>query len=435
MTVSRATLIARAALRLGGHSGTLSFTSGVSTRAVLAGLVGTSDDDSMYVGWHLFMLDATNETDRERTVTEWDASTGTAGWEVARSDTVSTSETYVLVPDYSLDEFRQALNLALRESKRSYAYTLPLVPGITRYDLSALSWLEGSDDIDSVWVGQSPNLLHNEDFTLWQNGSALAPDGWTLAGSDAAVARVATGIHSPYAARVTRATADATLYQSVPAALVQYLTRSANAPLPLISFGAWVTSSTASIARVGVYNGSTTTWASYHTGNGVPQFLSSTYQMTAADTALRLVLSVNTSAGAADFHRGVLCPLASIPDQLKDRGSGAYLADAAYAAPRNVGGLPVIDLASSYGYGQIIVHSRRQFPEMTADTDVVEDQYADALQAGLLRWLLDAMKPNQDRTRLDRIRGEEAAKWTRANKKFISKPVEEAPRRVTVMGA
>lgn len=435
MTTTRATLIARAAARLGGHSGTLSFTALVSTRAILAGQVGTSNDDSKYVGWQLFMLDAATEADRERTVTAWQADIGAATWEVARTDTTSTSETYILVPDYSLDEFRAALNLALRESKRTYEYRIPLTPGRDRYTLAALSWLEGADDIDSVWMGASPNMLHNEDFSFWQNGSALAPDGWTLAGAGAAVARAGTGIRSPYAATVTRASADATLYQDVPSSHVQYLCRSANAPLPTVSFGAWVTSSTASIARVGVYNGTSTTWSSYHTGNGVPQFLESTYQLTATDTAIRLVCSVNTSAGAGSFHSTVLCALAALPDQLQDRGSEAYYSDEVAYHARNLGSVPVIDIGSAMGYGQLIVHSRRQFPEMSADTDSVEEQYADLLQAGLLRELLDAHKPNQDRERLDKLRGEEAAKWTRANKKVISKPVPRAVRQVSVMGA
>ena len=432
MTVTRATLIARAAERLGGHSGNIA--SGSATTAVLTGLAGVTNDDSMYVGWHLFMFEAATEADRERVVTTWAASTGTATF-ATRADTTFTSETYCLVPDYSLDEFRQALNLALRQSKRTYRYVLPTIPGVTNYGLSALSWLEGSDDIDAVWTGSSPNMLHNEDFSFWQNGSALAPDGWTLAGSGATIARSATGIRSPYSASVTRASADATLYQDVPLSLVQFLCRSTSAPLPLVSSGAWVTSTTASIARVGVYNGSATSWSSYYTlTSGVPVFLESTYQTTATDTALRLVLSVDTTAGTASFHSAVLARV-SMPDVLKDGGSDAYYSREIYATPRNVGGVPVVDVPQGTGQGQLITFSRRQFPEMTADTDVVEDQYADALQAGLLRWLLDSMKPNQDRTRLDRIRGEEAAKWTRAVKKFTSKPVAGKPYRVTVMGA
>lgn len=444
MTVSRAQLIARAAARLGGHSGTLSFTAGVSNRAILAGQVGTSNDDSKYDGWQLFMLDAATEADRERTVTSWQSNAGIAGWDIARADTTSTSENYILVPDYSLDEFRAALNLALKESKRTYRSVLPLTPDTRRYTLSTFTWLEGADDIDGVWVSDSPNMLHNEDFNLWQNGSALAPDGWTLAGSGATVLQSATGIRSPYSAQVTRASADATLYQDLPLSLVQYLARASNAPLPIVSFGAWATSSTASIARVGVYNGTSTTWSSYHTGNGVPQFLSSSYQTTASITALRLVCSVDTTNGAASFHFGALCPTGStFPSQLQDHGSDAYFAHETYAVPRNEGGWPVVELAHAGGYGQLIIYSRRPYAAMTVlpaaldtigDTEVVHDSDADTILSGLLRYLLDAEKPNQDRTRLDRLRGEEAAKWTRALKKKTDRPVPDAPRTVLVGG-
>jgi hypothetical protein len=433
VTVSRAELIRRAAIRLGGRVGNIA--SGQETAAVLTGLIDNSNDDGMYVQWHLFMLDAATEADRERTVTNWNASSGIASWETVRSDTTYTSETYILVPDYALDEFRRALNLALRQSKRTYRYVLPLVNGIAHYNLDRLTWLEGADDVDAAWIGTSPNMLHNEDFEFWQNGSALAPDGWTLAGTGATVARASTGIRSPYAVTVTRASNDATLYQEVPLPLVQYFTRSSNAPLPSVSFGAWVTSSTASIARVGVYNGTSTEWTSYHTGNGVPQYLTSTYQTTATDTALRLVLGVDTTNGSASFHEAHLTDQSAIPQQLSDRGSKAYVEYEAQAQVRNVGGVPTIELPYPQGNGQLIVYSRRPFPEMSADTDVVEDQYADALQAGMLRYLTDAMKPNQDRARIDQVRREEAPKWARANKKFISKPVSTPPTQVRVGGA
>jgi hypothetical protein len=225
------------------------------------------------------------------------------------------------------------------------------------------------------------------------------------------------------------------LYQDMPLVLVQHLVRSANAPLPIVSFGAWVTSSTASIARVGVYNGSSTTWSSYHTGNGVPQFLESTYQTAAADTALRFVCSVDTTNGAGSFHAAILDSRHDISQQLKDRGSKAYHEYPAKVVRRNVGGVPVVELGHDHGYGQLIIHSRRAFPEMTADTDVVEDQYADMLVAGMLRWLTDAQKPSEDRTRLDRIRAEEGAKWARALKKNISKPVQPPVGQVRVGGA
>lgn len=432
MTVARSEIIRRAALRLGGHSGTATSTSGVGTAAALSGLIDTTGDDSRYVGWHLFFPDAASEADRERVITDWNDSQGVATFK-ARSDTTWTSETYILSPDYTLDEYRQALNKALRESKRSYRYVMPVIPGIDRYRLADLTWLEGADDIDAVWGSDSPNMLHNEDFELWQNGSDSAPDGWTLAGTGASVARASTGVHSPYSAVVTRASSDATLYQGIPPALVQYLVRSTSAPLPVISFGARVTASTASIARVGIYNGSSTTWSSYHTGNGVPQFLESTYQTTSSDTALRFVCSVDTSAGSASFQLACMVQANDLPSELADRGSIAYSEHDMNSRVRNMGGVPVLDIPR-HASGQIIIYSRREFPAMSADTDVVEDQYATMLEHGLVRYLSDSMKPNQNRERLDRIRGESAALWSRALTKNITKPVPEPIYRVRVGG-
>ena len=434
MTVTRAELIKRGVRRFGGYSGSIS--SGTSTAAMLSGLIDTLGDDSALAGNRLFMFEAATEADRERTITRWDDSIGMAHFEKARSDTTYTSETFAVVRDYSLTQWRNAVNKALTASKRSYRYVLPLVHGVDVYSMDRLTWLEGADDIDEVLLCQSPNMLHNDEFEYWQNGSALAPDGWTLAGSGASVARASTGIASPYAATVTRASADATLYQDVPPSLVQYLTRSTSAPLPVVAFGAWVTSSTASIARVGVYNGSSTTWSSYYTlTSGVPVFLSSTYQTTATDTALRLVLSVDTSAGAATFHRAIMIADSTIPTQLKDRGSYSYHEEIAHAVKRNQGGLPVVELASPYAPGQLVIVSRRPFAEMSADTDTVEDQYADMLEEGMVRWITDAHAPNQDRERIDRIRGEAAAKWSRALKKNVSKPVQPPSTQVRISGA
>jgi hypothetical protein len=380
------------------------------------------------------MLDAATEADRERMVEQWAAPTGTATWDDdnTRSDTTYTAETYILTPDYSLDEYRQAINLALRQSKRTYRYVLPLTPNIDAYHLTGMTWLEGAGDIADVAYSSSPNMLHNEDFEFWQQGSALAPDGWTLAGSGATVARAA-GFRSPYAATVTRASADATLYQETPLSLLHYLVRSTSAPLPLVSAGAWVTSATADIARIGVYNGSTTTWSTYHTGSGVPQFLEASYQTAATDTALRLVLSVDTTNGAGTFNFAGLVQQPAFPDLLRDRGSKAYDESPAWHTLQNTGSVPAIGLYQ-YRAGQLVVTSRRGFAELSLDTDVVEDQYADTILAGALRFLTDAVPPNVPRERYDRVRGEEAAKWTRALEKNTSNPVAQPISRVSVGG-
>jgi hypothetical protein len=283
-------------------------------------------------------------------------------------------------------------------------------------------------------------MLHNEDFAYWPGvnpavNTSAVPDGWTKAGASATYDRVA-GLRSSFAVTITRVNADATLYQSVPKSLLQYLTRSVSAPLPVVSAGCWVVSSTASIARIGIYNGSTTKWTSYHTGNGVPQYLTTTYQTTAADTDLRIVCSVDTTNGAGTFHAAALVPDTSIADPMKDGGSQRYRSQYMPDAVRNQGGWPVVDLGQAPNrYGQLIVWSRRPFPDMTADTDVVDDQYARCLENGLLKFLLEANKPNQDRTRLDREMQVAADRWTRMSENLIDKPLQEIVARTEVIGA
>lgn len=436
MTISRIELITRALRRIGAQTGAIS--SGTGTTAVLSGLIGTTGDDNAYKADRLMMLEAANETDKERLITTWADSTGTATF-ATRTDTTYTSENYILVPreDYTLLECRNALLKALRFTRRMYRQVIPLVPNLNIYPLSQCAWIEGAGDVLGAFVTYSPNMLHNEDMALWQNGASLAPDGWTLAGSGATVARSATGIRSNYAATVTRVTNDATLYQSLSPQLVQWLTRRQGVVFTPIQAGAWVVTSTAAVARVGIYNGSTTTWSSYASGtSGLPQWLSVSYTPTATDTDCRLVYSVDTTDAAATFHAGVLMQGSTLPQQLKDEGSQSYPELDSFMTRRNVGGWPAIELpAYPAQFGQLIVYTLRPFPDMTADTDVVDDQYGRVLVAGLVRFLVEASKPNQDRSRLDQVMKEEAAVWTREMTKLISLPVVPSPQQALVQGA
>lgn len=435
MSTTRATLIQRAARRIGGRTGTIA--SGTATTAVLNGLINTTGDDGTFKADRLMLLEAATEADKERLITAWTDLTGTATF-ATRADTIYTGETYILSKreDYSLAEYRSALSKALTYTRRSYRYVLPITPNLTLAPLLGMDWLEGAGDIDAVFLNESPIWLHNEDFALWQNGSALAPDGWTLAGSGAAVARTTTGFRSAYGVTVTRATNNATLYQSIPPQLVQWLTRRQAVNFIPIQAWAWGTSSTANIGRVGIYNGSTTTWSSYHTGNGVPQCLTVSYTPTATDTDFRVVLSTDTTDGAVTWNAAGLMQANSLPYSAKDQGSQGYLEREIQFAPRNMGGIPAIEIPyATPGFGQLAIYSRRPFADMTLDTDTCEDEFARVLEAGLLRWLLDANKPDQDRARLDRVMKEEAALWVRFLQNATDKPVQRPLQQAQIVGA
>lgn len=437
MSTAQAVIISRAAQRIGARVGTIR--DGSLTTAQLTGLVGTTGDDSAFAGDRIMFLEAQEpETDDERLITAWADATGTATFAARQDDALD--ELFALVPreDYTLAEYRTALADAVRYSRISYRYALPITPNLSTYPLADLTWLEGAADIDRVWQSYSPIMLHNEDFGLWQD-PALAPDGWTLAGTSATVARVSGGIRSPYAARVTRSSYDATLYQSIPTSLLQYLTRSQGiARLPW-RIGAWVTCSTASRARVGLYNGSTTAWSGYHTGSGRPEWLTPTTaytpSTTGTETDCRLVCSVDTGDASADFHATVLMTGTSLPDQAKDRGSQAFGEREIDHIVRNVGGVPTVELYHTPSQaGQLIISSRRPLAALTSDADTVDDQYARLLENGLLAQLLSVQKPNQDRTRLDRMLREAKSTWTRSLEKPTDLPVNAPIARYVVAG-
>lgn len=430
-TVEAKDIIRRVVRRLGGHTG--SVVSGSATTAILGGLVGTTGDDSAYQGDRVLFLDSVEDDEVERYIDLWDDAQGQAQFATRSGDDYSGA-TYALVnrEDYTYGELMAALALALGKTKRTYRHVIPATPNQRVYPLT-MDWLEGDGDVDAVWLCGSPNMLANEDFALWHDSGDQSPDGWTLAGSAAVAARIA-GMRSAYGVQVTRAGADATLYQSIPASLLQYLTRSTGVRLDPIKGGAWVKCGTASRARVGIWNGASTEWSDYHDGDGVMAWLPVTYQPDGAETDLRLVLSVDTGDVAAEFHAAVLMSGRTLPDNLKDQGSQSYSEYHIAHVIRNTGGAPVVELPFETG-GQVIVYTRRPLAAMATLDAVIDDRYQDAVVSGTLRFLLEGQKPNQDRTRLDVVMQQEGRKWTRAVETFVDYPVPNPFEQYVVKGA
>ena len=119
MATSRKEMITIGARRIGSRTGLV--TSGTATTAVLEGLVNTTGDNTFYLGDRLLFLDATAESDKERLITGWDDATGTATF-LARSVNDPAGESYILVnrEDYTLNEFRLALNKAIDYTRLTY---------------------------------------------------------------------------------------------------------------------------------------------------------------------------------------------------------------------------------------------------------------------------------------------------------------------------
>ena len=108
---TRAAIVNLMARRLGAWTGDIS--SGTALTAVLGTRTDTTGDDSIAKGDILWMLDAANETDKDRSIDEWDDSEATARWIKARVDVIYTSETYIVMPgngEWARQDFYHAIN-------------------------------------------------------------------------------------------------------------------------------------------------------------------------------------------------------------------------------------------------------------------------------------------------------------------------------------
>lgn len=146
-----------------------------------------------------------------------------------------------------------------------------------------------SSDIRSNWqalertvAGQ--NLVADNGLLVWAAGDTAAPTYYTLSGAGAAVARTGAGMGDTsqkwgkFGAKVTSAAALAQLYQTIiPAASWDTGMRGLG-----LACGGYVKSSTTSTARLYTYDGTTTTYSSYHTGDGSFQWLTVTTTVGAA---------------------------------------------------------------------------------------------------------------------------------------------------------
>lgn len=167
------------------------------------------------------------------------------------------------------------------------------------------------------------NLVQNDDFLIWPDGDAAAPEGYTLAGTGAACARVGTGLGDTsrkigdFCAKLTRGTTDLTLVRSILGAAA--FARADFLKGRYAAGGAWVLCSTPNIARVAVYDGAGYAYSSYHTGGGTWEWLPVTRQINSAATVLQIITQVNNSAVAAYFS-GLSCAIVNgdltLPNEL-----------------------------------------------------------------------------------------------------------------------
>lgn len=301
--------------------------------------------------------------DRLRVATAWDDSSGDATVDelsvaMSADDTVE----YYLRNDPSPHEFNEAINRVLSETERVVESALPTVEGARHYTLLNAPWIERRRDILTVRRRESPNALDNSNFELYGRGADAQLQAWTLSGAGSTVTRV-DGTYERFAARVTRAGADAALTQTVPIPIIQLSGQ------PVTVF-ARIRSGTASAASVRISDGSGTTSTASHDGGSDWDEFTATHTIAAdAQGPLTVELRVASVDGNADFENVVMVEGASVPDWLSRYGDQHARTAAVHATVRMGGSLPVIVVEQTIGRGaQLLVQSKQPYSELTADS-------------------------------------------------------------------
>lgn len=159
------------------------------------------------------------------------------------------------------------------------------------------------------------NFAQNSDFLLWPDGDTAAPEGFTLSGGGATIARTGTGLgdttrakYGDFACLLTFGAAAAVLQQN-------YLTgtdftRADGIKGRTLGFGVWAKTSTANQAKLVVSDGTNISTAT-HTGSGNFEWLSLAHTVSNTGTFLLVQLQVAT-AGSAYFGNlmGCFSPIA-----------------------------------------------------------------------------------------------------------------------------
>lgn len=149
----------------------------------------------------------------------------------------------------------------------------------------------------------SVNLLQDPLFEIWPVNDSTVPSTWRLSGTGAAIARLTAGVDvavGDMSARVTFGSTPAILAQSI----LDTLGYNPFFDGKVVTAGCFVKTSTASIARVRINDGATSTDSVFHTGGGTFEFLSVEHLIDLAATQLEIQLRVE-GAGNAIFSGAV----------------------------------------------------------------------------------------------------------------------------------
>lgn len=393
--------------RLGGRVVTTSATS--TTVLTIAELINVLGDDNALLNAPV-LLPSLAAADQQRLITAWDDSTGQASVATLSGDpadaiTVEISERNEPTPR----DIHDAINRTLREMRHIAWYALPTVEGRHNYLLRNLTWLRSRADIKGVFRRDSPNLLANGDFGLWNAGASAAPTGWVLAGSGGTIARSTTTVERDgYAAAITRSGTNVTLTQTIGLLDLQLQGQTVNAEC--LGFSA-----NSNSLRLALTDGVSTTSGSYHAGNSrIARIQTGAHTVNTAATTLDLQVQVNVNEAARVF--GLVATEGSVASFLSDYGdSGAAIYPLMSYQVFQTGVFPRITLTTPLARGeQLLVASLIPWDELSAETEN-SDAPLEAIVAGTITRLATQFRRGVNQSRWQALYdtyATEASAWT-----------------------
>ena len=149
------------------------------------------------------------------------------------------------------------------------------------------------------------NLARNGSFESWSNGTTSAPDGWTLTGAGASVARNTTDVQRDLAS------VDVTAALNTATDLAQSLTIGASQNTHLrgrtVTFSCLVKAGAESRVFLRIDDGVTTLDSFFHTGGGAFELLYVTKRIDSAATKIECSLEISSGASiTASFDAAML---------------------------------------------------------------------------------------------------------------------------------
>lgn len=274
---------------------TVSITSLAAQAVTVTGLAVGTIGARKYTNKWLLRPDASTAADRLRFSQDFNSNNGQINHEgAAYSDTTATSESLEIH-----EHEPYLMDLAVQQTLRTTRFLdRSILPSNLsgEYWLNALSWIVDPSDITRVGWAASPVATRNRHMEKWNgvsSGGLLVPDDWTLGGTSATFARVASARLGAYSLALTSTgSGTATVDAVVPVLRSGVSNDSLRGRV--VTGVAVSRSGAASSHRVRVISESSagsaisTTNSSYHTGGGYFEELSAEHTVSATAEQVRV---------------------------------------------------------------------------------------------------------------------------------------------------